>query len=186
MSSELTDTQKLHAISEATNDDGTINVQLHDFNRTEADDRVKVEFITPDGQIEGEVMPWPKADTDEYKFVRIFNQTGYGIIAAEEACEQGVEVKAERDRSWRLHAPVDYSTVDIANSKISKLKEMHFESTDDWNFWGMLIAFPLLMMLTIVAYPVSDNIRDVAIGYSMALWHTIIWAIAIAAIVMFI
>lgn len=184
MSTELSDTEKLHTISEATNPDGTIDVELHDFNRSEADDMVSVEFITPDGEIESEVVPWPKADDEDYKFVRIFNQTGYGIIAAEEACEQNVTIKAERD-PWRINAPHNQTTLELLKEKITKFITVNlgFGNTDDWDFYATLAFAIPLMIIVFIFYPFdTDNMHDTAIGYGMALWHLFIWGMIAAGL----
>jgi len=186
---ELSDTDRLHNISRATNDDGTIDVELHDFNRTEEDNMVSVEFITPNGDVESEVMAWPEVESDDYKFVRLFEQTGYGIIAAEEACENGVKVKAEQN-PWKLHAPHSYTTGErmegfFSNVKNNYLKKIHFRSADEWGFVETFIGSPLLIILTFFAYPVGGNeIKDVAVGYSMAIWHMLFWALIAAAILL--
>ena len=187
---ELSDTDRLYNISNATNDDGTIDVELTDFNRSEADDMVSVEFLTPNGEVESEVMPWPKEDSEEYKFVRIFNQTGYGIISAEEACENNVTVKAERD-PWRIHAPHNYTRRERIGHKWGDIKhsfeKMHFQSADNWSFFEMLAVSPLFIPMTILMYPLGrSGIKDVAVGYGMALWHILIWVAIVAAIVIFI
>lgn len=191
---ELSDTDRLHAISQATNDDGTIDVELHDFNRSEADDMVSVEFLTPDGDLESEVMPWPKEDSEDYKFVRIFDQTGYGIISAKEACEQSITVKAERE-PWRLHAPHTYTRRERISHKWGDIKHSfkraRLEGTKDWGFWEMFFASPLMIPFAFIGFlfeaPTSGtDIKPEAKGYSMALWHLAMWAAIIGLTVMLI
>jgi len=183
MGQQLSDTEELYAISEATNEGGTIDVELHDFTKTEADGRVSVEFITPTGDVESEVMVWPQEDTSEYKFVRLFDQAGYGIISAEEACENGVTVETNRVNgdNWRLYVPEETSLRERISHTLWGMKENGLGSgSQDWNGWVSLLLAPLFGPFISAHYVVSStNMNDVAIGYGMAGLHMILWTIVI-------
>jgi hypothetical protein len=189
MSEQLSETDELYAISQATNDDGTIDVTLHDFTKTDADDRVSVEFVTPAGDIKSEVMDWPERDSDEYKFVRLFDQTGYGIISAEEACENGTTVTATKNGSgWRLLAPEQQSAFDRMKHKLWQIRESGLQSgSDNWgSFWTMLLMAPFFLFITSVVYALRlDDMNDTAVGYAMAFTHVVMWILAIIGTAMF-
>lgn len=102
---DLSPTDELYRISEATNDDGTVDVSIHDWQKTGHE--VTVEFILPTGESETEQMDWPmRDDPSEYKFVRVVEAAGYGLVTAEELRGSNATVQAKRDgKDWCLHVP---------------------------------------------------------------------------------
>ena len=98
---EFTVTDELYQISEATNDDGTVNVEVFDYEKSADGENVIVHFRTPTGDRRTEMYPWPKADSSEYEFVRLCRQTVGGLNAAEFLRSDGAEVKADPD-TWGL------------------------------------------------------------------------------------
>lgn len=100
---ELSPGEQLYRISQKTNDDGTVNVDISDWEKL--GDNVAVEFITPSADTEREVMEWPtRDDPNEYKFAALCREYGSGIVDPDGLI--GVEVPAD-DEDWSLQ--VDYS-----------------------------------------------------------------------------
>jgi len=98
---EFTVTDELYQISEATNDDGTVNVEIFDYEKSADGENVIVSFRTPTGDRRTEMYPWPKVDSAEYAFVRLCRQTVGGLNAAEFLKTDGAEVRADPD-TWEL------------------------------------------------------------------------------------
>jgi hypothetical protein len=190
MSTELSEMEELHTISEATNEDGTIDVELHDFTKTE-DGMVGVEFVTPTGDIEREVLEWPESDDPkEYKFVRIFDEAGYGIIAVEEACNQSVTVPAKRD-PWRLHAPAPKSRTTRFKERLlsirGRVQQYGNAKVNDDPEITILDSFPLsLIIIPVALFSAMSRVdrRDFINGYGTAVIHILLWAAIAAAIPM--
>jgi len=79
------DVEELYHIQELTNDDGTVDVEITDWEKEEYSNssaKVNIEFRTPWGETKTEMMKWPKKATDEYKFVRLVRQCGYDLTGA--------------------------------------------------------------------------------------------------------
>lgn len=101
----LSPTDELYRITEATNDDGTVDVSIHDWEKAGGD--VTVEFILPTGETESERMDWPmRDDQSEYKFVRVVEAAGYSLVTADELRGSNATVQADREgNEWKLHVP---------------------------------------------------------------------------------
>lgn len=108
---------KLYQVSEATNGDGTVDVEVADWGEKMNDrgnpmGKLYIRFITPTGETKSEKMAFPERDDPEYKFVRVVEQMGLSLRAAMmEAAKdedtdmlEGETVKADPD-DWTLVAP---------------------------------------------------------------------------------
>jgi len=190
---ELSDAERLHEISRATNDDGTVNVELQSFNKTEADNKVGVTYKTPDGMVLRDVMDWPRSDSDEYKFVRIFEQAGYGIVAAEEACSNNISVKATTN-PWSLYAPREQTFSDRVYTLRDSIQDFYERRVNGpsegsrANFWVSLIVSVLFAPLCVfgIIFQKSDKLSSYALGYGHAIIQCLLLAGIVLSIVMFI
>jgi hypothetical protein len=113
---EFTVSDELYEISEATNKDGTVDVEIYDF-RKRHNDEVVVRFRTPTGDVKTESMKWPKRDTTEYKFVRICRETAGSLSGAKFLKTDGGKIRADPEE-WELKA--DLTTKDKIKEFISQ------------------------------------------------------------------
>lgn len=90
----------LYTVSERTNRDGTVDVELSGIEKS--GDDVHVAFRTPTNELQVESMPFPNRDSSEYKFVRLCRQTVGDLSRA--SALSGSMVKADPD-NWTLVAP---------------------------------------------------------------------------------
>lgn len=95
---------KMHQISDATNADGTVDVEISSYEEVQPEQGVRVTFMTPTGEKKEEVMSFPKRDDQSYKFVRLCNNTVGSLNAAEYLNIDSPTVPADPD-SWELIAP---------------------------------------------------------------------------------
>lgn len=101
---EFTVSDELYEISEATNKNGTVDVEIFDFDKDKDDaDEVRVKFYTPTMQVRSETMAWPKKDDPKYKFVRICNDTVGGLKGANFIKTDGATIEADPD-TWEIVA----------------------------------------------------------------------------------
>lgn len=95
---------KMHRISDATNTDGTVDVEIFSYEEVHPEEGVRVTFMTPTGEQKEEVMTFPKRDDQSYKFVRLCNNTVGSLNAAEYLNIDSPTARADPD-SWELIAP---------------------------------------------------------------------------------
>jgi hypothetical protein len=114
---EFTVSDELYEISEATNKDGTVDVEIFDF-RKRHNDEVIVKFRTPTGDVKTESMKWPKRDTTEYKFVRICRKTAGSLSGAKFLKTDGGRIRADPEE-WELKA--DLTRGDKIRESISQI-----------------------------------------------------------------
>jgi len=95
---------KMHRISDATNTDGTVDVEIFSYEEVHPEQGVRVTFMTPTGEQKEEVMTFPKRDDQSYKFVRLCNNTVGSLNAAEYLNIDSPTARADPD-SWELIAP---------------------------------------------------------------------------------
>lgn len=100
---EFTVTDELYEISEATNSDGSVDVEIFDFEKTSNGEKVKVWFHTPTMDKRSEKMKWPRNDSNEYKFVRLCRKTVGGLNGAEWLKQDGASISADPD-DWTINA----------------------------------------------------------------------------------
>ena len=100
---EFSITDELYEISEATNNDGTVNVSIYDFKKVNDGDSVQVHFHTPTMAKQHETMDWPRKDDTKYKFVRICRKTVGSLSGAKFLKTDGAEIAADPDE-WEIDA----------------------------------------------------------------------------------
>lgn len=100
---EFTVTDELYQITEATNKDGTVDVQIYDWRKIEqnGEPKVVVRFYTPSMEPKSETMDWPTMDSLDNKFVRICENAGVGLKGADWLKTDGAEIRADPD-TWTL------------------------------------------------------------------------------------
>lgn len=101
---EFTVSDKMYEISEATNKDGSVDVEITGYKEVGDEDAVNVYFKTPTRKSQTEKMPWPKQDSAEYKFVRICRNTVGGLNGAKFLKIDGAEITADPE-TWEINAP---------------------------------------------------------------------------------
>jgi hypothetical protein len=94
---------KMHRISDATNTDGSVDVDISSYEEVPPEEGVRVTFMTPTGEQKEEVMQFPKRDDQSYKFVRLCNNTVGSLNAAEYLNIDSPTARADPD-SWELIA----------------------------------------------------------------------------------
>ena len=99
---EKTVTDVAYQVEQATNDDGTVDVEIKDVQYHKRDDSIVIQFFTPLGETKNHVFDRPKRADDSYEVVRFAN----AYIGSFGAIEQltGMSVKADPD-SWELQTP---------------------------------------------------------------------------------
>lgn len=100
---EFTVTDELYEISEATNSDGSVDVEVFDFEKSADGESVKVWFHTPTMEKKSETMDWPRNDSNTYKFVRLCRKAVGGLNGAEWLKQDGAKIRADPD-NWELRA----------------------------------------------------------------------------------
>lgn len=71
---------QLHVIDNETNDDGTVNAEIHKIDLPDdPGDSFEVEFLLPDGQTETEDYQWAERATDDYEIVRLCESVGFSL-----------------------------------------------------------------------------------------------------------
>jgi hypothetical protein len=143
---EMDTGEQLYSISEATNSDGTVDVTLHEYRKLDGAKRVNVLFKSPDGEIRSETMGWPNSDDEKYKFVRLMNRAGMGLVGVDTAFDEGTAVRADPDQ-WELVAPKRQRsrTIETAVGILSTLKPKHPVKAAFVLLWIGLIACALLL-----------------------------------------
>ena len=96
-------TDELYEISEATNSDGSVDVEVFDFEKSEDGESVEVWFHTPTMEKQSETMDWPRKDSSKYKFVRLCRKTVGGLNGAEWLKQDGATIRADPDE-WEIQA----------------------------------------------------------------------------------
>lgn len=172
----LSPEEQLYRIGSQTNDDGTVDVEILGWEKN--GEAVDVEFVTPTGNVESERMLWPEADDAEsYKFIRIVDKAGYGIVAADAIAGEFVPASRKSSGSWTLDAEPEptYRERFVAACKRRPTWSL---STGDWLFWKTFGVSWILIPFSMLHLPFdSENAMDEAVGYSMACWHITIWAL---------
>ena len=99
---EKTVTNVAYQVEQATNDDGTVDVEIKDVVYNEHSDSIIIQFFTPLGETKNHVFDRPKRADSSYEIVRFANV----YIGSFGAIEQltGMSVKADPD-SWNLTIP---------------------------------------------------------------------------------
>lgn len=98
---ELSSMEKLRRKEKATNDDGTVNVEIHQWTETN-NDAIKIEYFTPTNDYKSETMPFPKAgdNLEDYKFYRVLENQDLSLSNAD--LLEGKTVKSTGDSAWNL------------------------------------------------------------------------------------
>lgn len=143
--SELSPSEQLYRIEQGRNDDGTVEAVLTDWERDGGD--VLVEFELPTGDVATECMDWPwpmSDDPDRYKFVRIAEQSGYGLVSADGLKDGSVDIDVRYDESggWEVVAP---RTPDLSE-RVGNVVCGHNYA----NIIGWITLFPLFFPLGVV------------------------------------
>lgn len=108
---DLAPHEELDEIDRRTNEDGTVEVELLEWEKQQKLDRVGVSYLTPTGKVKTESMEWPEANDPSYKFIRLIEQTPYTLRTAESINEDGVMLDANPD-TWELQLPEEQSLTD--------------------------------------------------------------------------
>lgn len=107
---ELSSVERLVRIEEATNEDGTVEVEIFDWD--ENDGKVTVEMITPTNDKVSEQMPFPKpgGNLEQYKFYRLVRDAGLTM--------RNVELLEGK----KFDCEVEYKNTDYNGNKVADWK----------------------------------------------------------------
>lgn len=170
---EFTVSDELYEISEATNSDGTVDVEIYDFEKvTEGYDhpRVTVFFRTPTLDKKSEMMEWPRKDSPEYKFVRICEKTVGGLNAANFIKKDGAIIKADPD-DWTIEADMSRRGRYLHNLKDMTIRNL-MENLYLVLGFSIVLSFGLLLVgLPIVGLLALANLYP----YALSLWGIPLW-----------
>ena len=99
---EKTVTDVAYQVEQATNNDGTVDVEIKDVQYHKRDDSIVIQFFTPLGETKNHVFDRPKRADSSYEVVQFAN----AYIGSFGAIEQltGMNVKADPE-SWNLKIP---------------------------------------------------------------------------------
>lgn len=168
---ETTAQEELFHIQESTNDDGTVDVEITDWQKL-SNGRMTVEFQLPTVETQTERMDWPAKDTDDYKFVRLVRHCGYDLASADQII--GETVKAD---DGELVAPVKKSPKDIVRHLF------------DWNdFSDVIIPTSVAIALWPLFYPasVADSFKGreaEAVVFARASTAAVVWFVLFIIVV---
>jgi len=148
---ELSAQEKLIRREERSNDDGTINVEIHRWY--EEDGEVTVEFITPTNDLETDTMEFPKAggDLEEFKFYRLLQYCDLSVRNADML--EGEMVKASYEDfgdMWQIECEREESLSTKLQRNfefISKISIFKLTLTLLHIFVLLLISISLLVLL---------------------------------------
>lgn len=158
---ELSDKDELHKeayrISEATNDDGTVDVEIEDI--TKNGDEATIEFKTPWLETKEETMDWPKYVDENYKIVRICQET----VGSFEAVQQleGHSIRADPE-TWEI------VTHEKPDEKIDFREK--FASLAEWGLilTGFICILSIISMVVLaLAFPFGVAILSLPQGVSV-------------------
>jgi len=123
---ELSSAERLVRIEEASNEDGSVEVEILGWE--EEDGVVTVEMITPVGDVETEEMPFPEPghDLTEYKFYRMLQEADLSIRNAEllqgEVFDAAVISEDYKTERWEIQLDKSSSITDrIADTDVNWL-----------------------------------------------------------------
>jgi len=99
---EKTVTDVAYQVEQATNNDGTVDVEIKDVQYHKRDDSIVIQFFTPLGETKNHVFDRPKRADSSYEIVNFAN----AYIGSFGAIEQltGMSVKADPE-SWNVKIP---------------------------------------------------------------------------------
>jgi len=134
---EKTVTDVAYQVERATNNDGTVDVEIKDVQYHKRDDSIVIQFFTPLGETKNHVFDRPKRADSSYEVVQFAN----AYIGSFGAIEQltGMNVKADPE-SWNVKIPD--TRVEAAIKYIS--------STTEAITTGGLFATEMLLLTGIV------------------------------------
>lgn len=95
---------ELYEITEATNDDGTVDVTIERLERV--GDSVEVYFTTPTREEHFIPLEWPDRDSEKYAFVRLCHEADLDLRHAMQLEGSTVRAKKDGDR-YTFHLPKD-------------------------------------------------------------------------------
>lgn len=146
--------EELYLLDQATNDDGTIDVKVLDWEKKSKGDGhvAEVEFMTPAGDVESEEMPWPTRASREYKFVRLCSQYGQGVVDPN-AIKGKLAPAMEDDGEWELRVEREVSVREFVTPSFGWpfSKAEMFETLDFIHVLAFFASIPVLL-INIVAY----------------------------------
>jgi len=151
---ELSSIEKLVRTEARTNDDGTVQVEILDWN--EKSGTVTVEFLTPINDRKKERMPFPQpgGNLHEYKFYRILKSHSIPMRKAELLSGKVVNAKPKSSGSWEIVAPKEESVISTTKEKIAGfIKNINLKNALSviislmWIFILFMFAVGILVML---------------------------------------
>jgi len=146
---DLNPTDELVRINEATNEDGTIDVEIFDWSKD--GDTVTVRFLTPTNDLKTEQMDWPKAGEkfDGYTFTKLLRYCDLSVQNAELLNGSVVParmVEGSTGENWYIDIP-DETTL---RERVKLGERIHWDIVASVTFvmvWLLtgLLAFLLLL-----------------------------------------
>jgi len=159
---EFSISDELYEISEATNRDGTVDVEIYDFEKLENVDppQVSVKFYTPTGDKKSEAMNWPIRDTASNKFVRICRETVGSLSAAKFLKQDGAIVKANPE-NWEIDENLGVIQLikTISIMRLIKRIPIVLGKITKRMLWVLLVGSPIYAIFTALGVvPVATNL----------------------------
>lgn len=185
--SELSPGEQLYRISEQTNGDGTVSVEVNQWEKR--GDKVGVELILPTGDTFEETMRWPEYDDEQYKFIRLLRAASLDPVGADAL--EGEYVPAERvgDRGWTTAVEPQPGRWERMKAKFAGAELPNSEGTDapeEESFLFFLTAGVIIIPLVGLFEPFTSNRDSFSRGMSTTVWVLAIWALVLATIGVFV
>ena len=156
---DITLTEVTYQIEEATNEDGTVDVEINDMSYDEERDKITVEFFTPLGEKKHTEFDRPQRDDSSYEAVE-FAESYIGSFGAMEQMD-GSKVRADPN-TWELQlqkttkGKISHKIGKVAHSSISPLLTI----SQIMMLLGIIVGFagfcalPLISLYSIITTPV--------------------------------
>ena len=173
---ELSDSQKLYILTERTDDNGNVLVELTDWNMN--DETVELEFMNPYGETKRKEYARPESDSDNYKIVRVLKSTGYGLASIDTACDEGVLVPADSENNWELLPDYKYSSIKRVENIISEIYGGENQNGSLMSNLGMAIFFPVFFAIAFL--PALDGrLNEYGHGFISGVLGALLWSVVV-------
>lgn len=157
---DLAPHEQLDEIDLRTNDDGSVEVRILEWEKHPTADRVSVKFRTPAGEVKTEKMPWPQSKDPEYKFIRLIQETPYTLRTAEQINDDDELWLDAEPESWKLDLPEPTTLSERLKGFVPEDGSMAKELTKMLFFPLVIIVYIFMLFDYDISYSMSSSVID--------------------------
>jgi len=160
--------EELYHLQESTNSDGTVDVEITSWEKSNADGKLRIEFTKHNFEDGQAYLRWPEKDSTEYAFVSLVNSLGFDLANADKIIGETVKYHPERDE-----LVIPKGRLETFKQKITSFMDSIRDLKYSRMFWMLISLYVIGVVAVLSPDVIVPGVIQMAIFALSAVFFTI-------------